>query len=37
MTAFSSQNLDRFAVTLVTFALLAGLPLAAAMFIGQSL
>jgi hypothetical protein len=37
MAAFSSQALDRFAVTLVTAALLAGLPLAAIMFIGQSL
>lgn len=37
MAAFSTQALDRYAVTLVGIALLAALPYAAFMFIAQSI
>jgi hypothetical protein len=36
MARFSTQALDRFAITAVYVAMLAALPLAAVMFIGQS-
>jgi hypothetical protein len=37
MAAFTTQALDRFAVTLVSIAMLAALPLAAVMVVGQSI